>query len=48
MEEKYLKIIDGALFNGSNITPRIASEIVFFVKKMVSLPLYTKKLFIKI
>jgi hypothetical protein len=34
-EEKYLKIIDETLFDGSNITPRIASEVVFFVKRMV-------------
>lgn len=32
-EEKYLKIIDGALFNDSTITLRIASEIVFFCNK---------------
>jgi hypothetical protein len=34
-EEKYLKIIDGAFFDGSNITSRIASEVVFFAKKKV-------------
>ena len=43
-EEKYLKIIDGALFNDSTITLRKASEIVFFVTKMVLLTFHTKKI----